>query len=708
MLLNGPNFRRLRVLYRQLPLPGPVKRFVSLLRWRLEQWNVLPQTAGARQVINRAVRHPSLIGQPVGTRDLVFFSIIDWHFRFQRPQQLATELAKLGHRVVYLSVNLVVSSEPGYAHQVVAHPEGGAPVWQIFLHSRDPLSVYTQVSDDQQHGLLVKSLALVYQDLGLQGAVHVVQHPFWARLALSFATARVVYDCMDNHTGFHNEGFVHDAAERNLMQRADLCVASATAIQEVLAPHARSLTVIRNAGEPAHFEAGVRAVASPSESQQVGYYGAVANWFDLASIRAMASAFPTHQFNIVGDDTVGAARSLKDLGNVHFYGEQPYAKLPEFLSQWDVCLIPFLSNELTRATNPVKIYEYLSAGKPIVATHLPELILIAQEAPASGLLLANSPTSFCKMLGEALSEAGLPEEDRKARIQARQNYAKGQNWTARARAFAEALKTCDTTAPRTSVIVVTHNQWLLTARCLESLTEASDDESLEIIVVDNASSDGTPEQLKAWEAQQKAFGKPHRIVLQTRNLGFGGGVNMGLRIAKGDYLAVLNNDLILTQGWARGLRRQLECNPKFGIICPTTNNIGNEAQVWLPGESVDEVLLAAKLRTLKHAGQNIPLWVAAFFCVMMPRYVYQTVGELDEAFFPGYYEDDDYCYRVRAAGFEIACAEDVFAYHELSASFNADGAAKREALLERNRTLFESKWGPWKPHQYRAESLPPT
>ena len=707
MRLSDTHLQRLRRLYRRLPLPSPLKRLVSQLRWRLERWGVLPSANAAHPATERSVVRPSLLGQPLGPRDLVFFSIIDWHFRFQRPQQLATELAKQGHRVVYLSVNLVTSSEPGYAHQVVSHPEGGAPVWQIFLHCPGPLSIYTQCATEEQHEVLVQSLAQVYEDLSLNQAVHVVQHPFWSRLALSFPTARVVYDCMDHHAGFHEEGFAHDAAERMLMKHADLCVASAAAIEEALAPHARSLTVIRNAGDPAHFETGVRSVASAGKTQRVGYYGAVAEWFDLAALRAMASQFPQHQFHVVGDDTVGAEKALKDLHNLHFYGEQPYAKLPEFLAHWDVCLIPFLRNELTRATNPVKIYEYLSAGKPVVATQLPELIPIAHEVPGAGLWLADSPAGFCDALTQALAEASLSEGERLARIQARQAYARGQSWASRALAFAAALKTCDSQAPRTSAVVVAYNQWALTARCLESLTAGSDDDSLEIIVVDNASADETPAQLLAWEAQQRALGRPHRVLLQDRNLGFGGGVNVGLRAASGDYLVVLNNDLILTPGWARGLRRHFERNPRLGIICPTTNNIGNEAQVWLPGDSIDEVLTAARRRTLMHAGQTIPLWVVAFFCVMMPRGVYEAVGELDEAYFPGYYEDDDYCYRVRAAGYEIGCAEDVFVYHELSASFNVDGAAKRQALLDRNRKLFESKWGPWKPHQYRPESLPP-
>ncbi len=62
--------------------------------------------------------------------------------------------------------------------------------------------------------------------------------------------------------------------------------------------------------------------------------------------------------------------------------------------------------------------------------------------------------------------------------------------------------------------------------------------------------------------------------------------------------------------------------------------------------------------------------------------------------------------RLREAGLRVGCAEDVFVYHELSASFNAESHARRQAIFERSRKLYEEKWGPWKPHTYRPESLP--
>ena len=88
----------------------------------------------------------------------------------------------------------------------------------------------------------------------------------------------------------------------------------------------------------------------------------------------------------------------------------------------------------------------------------------------------------------------------------------------------------------------------------------------------------------------------------------------------------------------------------------------------------------------------------------MPRRVHEKVGGLDEAFGLGFFEDDDYCRRVAEAGWEVACAEDVFVHHHLSASFDALKAEAKQKLFETNKAIYEAKWGPWEPHVYRSAS----
>lgn len=690
-------FPGLRAFYRRLPIPRGARAVASRLLWGIEQRLRTPPQG------TKVAAHHSDAPRPKGRtrrrpqQDVVVFAIIDWHFRFQRPQQLARELAKHGHRVFYLTVNLTPAHQPGYACEDIE-----AGIQQISLHINAPLVIYTQKASADQSACLRAGLAKLKAEVQMGPCIHLVQHPFWAPLASCYADAQLIYDCMDHHAGFHADDFIHAEAEQQFIREADLCVTSATALWNAVQPLARRTVLIRNAGDSNHFSDGqMQGLPMPTQ-HTVGYYGAIADWFDLEALRIMASSHPNIQFELIGDDTVGAALRLRSCKNVSFLGEQPYSLLPALIQHWSLALIPFQRIPLTLATNPVKVYEYLGAAKAVLATRLPELEPMTQELPNS-LWLANRSEEFAHLLPQVLRHEESPEALHR-RFE-RVAFAEQQTWQARGRDLLAAIQAPQ--PPRVTAIVVSFNQWCLTERCLESLCQSETLEPLEIIVVDNASTDETPERLRAWEDKQHQLGRPHRALLLERNRGFGGGVNEGLRLARGEFLAILNNDLVLSDGWARCLRRHLERDPGLGLICPTTNHIGNEAQVWLPGSTPESLLAAAHLRCLEHAGESISLHVAAFFCVMMPKRVFEAVGFLDESYFPGYFEDDDYCYRTRAAGFEIACAEDAYVFHELSASFNLEGREKREALLNRNRKIFESKWGPWRPHQYRSASLPP-
>jgi len=242
----------------------------------------------------------------------------------------------------------------------------------------------------------------------------------------------------------------------------------------------------------------------------------------------------------------------------------------------------------------------------------------------------------------------------------------------------------------------------LTQDCLASIEAHSDYPDLEVIVVDNASSDGSGEWLQGWAAEASPAGHARRLVRNAANLGFAAGNNAGLRLATGEFLVLLNNDTYVTPGWARGLVNHLRSDPRLGLVGPVTNNIGNEARIEIDYADMAQMIERAGAHTRAHPGRRMPLATIAFFCVAMPRGVFDRVGGLDERFGMGFFEDDDYCRRVQQAGYGIACAEDVFVHHHLSASFDALKAGQKQALFERNKALYEEKWGPWTPHAYRA------
>jgi len=160
---------------------------------------------------------------------------------------------------------------------------------------------------------------------------------------------------------------------------------------------------------------------------------------------------------------------------------------------------------------------------------------------------------------------------------------------------------------------------------------------------------------------------------------------------------------VVTRGWLLTLLRHFQADARLGLLGPATNHIGNESKVPVVYDSIEHMPAAARRYTLPHMGQLYPMKTLAFFCVMMPRTVYEKVGPMDENFGRGFFEDDDYSRRIEQQGLHLACADDVLVHHRLSASFDKVDNGERQALFERNKAYYESKWGPWTPHRYRTQ-----
>lgn len=618
-----------------------------------------------------------------GVADVFVWSVIDWHFRTQRPQHLATALAAKGHRVFYLSNNLIDAPQPGYSLEPLDQ-EGR--LFQVHLNVDGAPSIYFGQPTTEQAAQLKTSLATLLTWTSTCKSISLVQHPFWSEPAQCLPDAQLVYDCMDHHAGFDNNSQGVLEAEAELVERADLVVASSAWLAQELAQQNEKVVLIRNATEYAHFSVRPNKVFRDQKNRRViGYYGAIAEWFDVELVRRVATDHPAVLVLLIGRDTAGAGERLRDLPNVRFIGEVPYRDLPYWLYGFDVCLLPFLVLPLTVATNPVKIYEYLSAGKPVVAVDLPEM------AQFDGLVeVAGDHEAFSRAVLRAL-ETRVDE----TQCSSRQLFAAGQTWDHRAAEFDLAIARI--VEPKVSVVVLTHNNLAFTDACLFSLDAYSDYSNLEIIVVDNASTDGSREYLAEWAKG----GDNRELVLNDDNRGFAAGNNQGLEIATGDVLVLLNNDTYVTPGWVRTMLWHLRRDPTVGLVGPVTNNIGNEARIDIGYEDMSGMIRQSSRYTLARPGSAFPLGSVAFFCVMLRRAVYERVGGLDEAFGMGFFEDDDYCRRVAEAGWRVVCAEDVFVHHHLSASFNAMQDEARQELFERNKAIYEAKWGRWAPHTYR-------
>jgi GT2 family glycosyltransferase len=240
-----------------------------------------------------------------------------------------------------------------------------------------------------------------------------------------------------------------------------------------------------------------------------------------------------------------------------------------------------------------------------------------------------------------------------------------------------------------SIIIVSYNGLHeTTAPCLQSIFEQTDYPDFEVIVVDNNSNDGTQEYLKAFAGKEPRL----RLIQNKVNRGFAGGNNDAIRVARGNFLVLLNTDTLVSRGWLQGLVRELQADSSIGLVGPVSNSTGNEQTIFTKSVTPDEILEEGRLWSSMSSGDIFPMKRLCFFCAAMRRDVVDNVGLLDESYGLGFYEDDDYCLRVERAGYKIICCEDVFVYHKGSASFGKNTCGTK-LLMKNNKKLLEIKFG---------------
>ncbi|MEO8215487.1 MAG: glycosyltransferase [Acidobacteriota bacterium] len=634
-------------------------------------------TAGEQVRTNRGETRPAKY-------DVICFSIIDWDFRWQRPQQVMSQFARQGHRIFYISTTRFPRGRRApYAIQSLREN-----VWEVQLASTRWVDPYAGSLAGNVVSSIMHDVRALRADFDINCAVSVVQVATWAPAAYAAREEfgwRIVYDCMDewdNFPGMHPDLLVE---EQRLLVATDLLVVSGQQLWDKYAPLNANTVLARNAADFEHFHNPKRnELLSAIEGPIVGYFGAIAEWFDLDLMKKLAAERSDITFVLLGGVFGVAVEELQGMSNVRLLGQKPYELMPAYLRHFDACIIPFKVNAITEATDPVKFYEYISQGKPVVAPRMPELY------PYEDLLyIATDDDDFVRKVDLAIEESDPGIVERRIEM-ARQN-----TWTERVTRIKDGIRR---THPGISVVIVTFNNLEYTQLCLDSVYRNTLWPNFEVIVVDNASDDGTPAYLKDMERTHENV----KVILNSENHGFARANNQGLSVANGDYLVLLNNDTVVPNGWLSKLVRHLP-KPEIGLVNSVTNFSGNESKVPVTYIDLSAMEQFAENYTRQREGQFFDIRVAAMYCVAMRRDVFTAVGMLDEQFGMGMFEDDDYSHRVRLAGHRVVCVEDAFVHHFGQASFKKLSQTEYQQIWDRNQKYYEEKWATtWEAHQHRG------
>lgn len=188
----------------------------------------------------------------------------------------------------------------------------------------------------------------------------------------------IVYQCVDEYAAFSDAGAEVRERERDLLAKSDLVLVCSSALLDSKRTENPHTFLITHGVDYEHFRRAVEESTPVAEELRalprpiLGFHGLVADWVDLPLLAELARQRPQWTIVLVGRADTDLA-PVRGLSNVHVLGHRPYARLPEYLRGFDVALLPFVYNELTRNANPLKLREYLAAGLPVVATPLPEI-----------------------------------------------------------------------------------------------------------------------------------------------------------------------------------------------------------------------------------------------------------------------------------------------------------------------------------------------
>jgi GT2 family glycosyltransferase/SAM-dependent methyltransferase len=238
-----------------------------------------------------------------------------------------------------------------------------------------------------------------------------------------------------------------------------------------------------------------------------------------------------------------------------------------------------------------------------------------------------------------------------------------------------------------SIIIPVFNQLRFTQSCLASIQENQADESFEVIVIDDCSTDGTAQDLARI---------PGLIYLRNeKNTGFVASCNRGAAKARGNYLVFLNNDTVVTAGWLSALRETFQFEPHAGLVGSKLIYPDGRLQeaggiIWRDGSGWNRGKFDDPRKPEYNFLCEVDYCSAA--CLMLPKSLFQRIGGFDRRYVPAYYEDTDLAFKVRAAGFKVLYQPLSEVFHFEGATGGTDISTGTKKHQEINRKAFAAKW----------------
>jgi UDP-galactopyranose mutase len=318
--------------------------------------------------------HNQMTGQFLVNKDLSFdsdllvFSHLRWDFVFQRPQHLLTRFAK--NRRVYFIEEPLFSDLRLSSYNIKERENGVRVVVPVLSETLDQEQVWTELKK------LVNRLIL-------EEEIEKYSSWYYTPMALPFTRhltpESIIYDCMDELSAFKNAPADMIEFETELMKMSDLVFTGGHALFEAKKHRHHNIHPFPSSIDGVHFRKA-RVIKNDPEDQKhiphprLGFFGVIDERMDVELVDQIAALRPDWHIVMIGPVVKIDLATLPKRSNIHYLGKKDYKELPQYLSGWDLAMLPFARNESTQFISPTKTPEYLAAGRPVVSTTIKDVV----------------------------------------------------------------------------------------------------------------------------------------------------------------------------------------------------------------------------------------------------------------------------------------------------------------------------------------------
>lgn len=482
-----------------------------------------------------------------------------------------------------------------------------------------------------------------------------------------------VYEHIDNWEASLGDMFFNIETYRNFINKADLLITTSKLLQKKLENFIKEYSKIEdktkkveylaNAVDSELFESMLER-KMPDDlikgEKTLLYYGSLwGDWLDWEIIKYIAKQRPNYSINLIGDYNAIKNKIKMLPSNIHFLGLKKQVELPAYLKHSNIALIPFKNDEVGKYVSPLKVFEYICAGKIVVSTALPDI--------------ENYPNVYCS----DKKEDWLEFIDEEHEVKEFDLFISQNNWYSRCRYIINKVKKREEKIS-ISVIILNRNNKKVIGRCIESLINYNSYD-YEIIVVDNQSTDGSLEIL------QDRFGDKIKLIKNKKN-GCSLGRNLGVENAKGNHIVFLDSDQwVLDCNWLDAGLDIMKNIKEIGAVGWSAGWFGKDS---VQGPIVDDFPNRA-IKTYEKFKTNIEYIGSGG--LLMRKELFNEIGGFDEYYDPTCFEDTDLSFKIRHAGYEIAYCPYISIFHLPHQTTNSS-LEEYFKLMKKNGDYFVNKW----------------